>query len=138
MLSLLIWSAELKRYCEKQNRNMKELESEYDKKYVINEDGLDVLVAGEQVCIVSDAITVAGAKVGLMYREAPDYPEDSGWRFFAGDESAEYVEDERNLDIFELNVLANHDPAILKYLEHKKGSELKRVGDTAEFKLVEE
>lgn len=117
---------------------MKELEQEYDKKYTIKEDGLEMLVEGDKTCIVSDSISVGGAKVGLMYREHPDFEEDSGWRFFAGDESAAFIENERNLDIFELNVLANHDPAVVQYLELKKGSELERVGDSDEFTIVEE
>lgn len=30
-------------------------------------------------------------KVRFMYREEPDDTSDSGWRFFSGDESDEYV-----------------------------------------------
>ncbi len=43
---------------------------------------------GPAGCIASDRITVDGCRVGWCYRETPseNYP-DSGWRFFAGDES---------------------------------------------------
>lgn len=44
-------------------------------------------------CFASDRITVDGARVGYMYREAPDFPKDSGWRLLAGDESDEYMDD---------------------------------------------
>ena len=38
-------------------------------------------------CLATDRITVDGAPVGYMYRDQPTRPEDSGWRFFAGDEN---------------------------------------------------
>lgn len=43
-------------------------------------------------CIVSDKITKEGYKVGYMYREQPDEGRpDSGWRFMAGNEDDEYM-----------------------------------------------
>ena len=116
---------------------MKELDEDYEKKYTIQETALKELVKGDKTCIVSDSITVGGAKVGHMYREEPYFEEDSGWRFFAGDESPDYVDNEKNLDIFELNVIANHDTAIVKYLEKKQGAELERIADSDDFKPVE-
>jgi hypothetical protein len=50
-----------------------------------------------------------------MYREAPDNPDDSGWRFFAGDESQEYLDNSRNLEIENVNTIANYDPEITHY-----------------------
>ena len=32
-------------------------------------------------------------KVRFMYRETPDNSQDSGWRFFCGEEDDEYVHD---------------------------------------------
>ena len=52
-------------------------------------------------CMVSDKITKEGFKVGYMYREQPsnDKP-DSGWRFFAGNEDDEYINNPDNVHIF--------------------------------------
>jgi hypothetical protein len=50
------------------------------------------LARGHGACMASDRITVDGAKVGFCYREASDFVADSGWRFFAGDESQAYTD----------------------------------------------
>ena len=45
-------------------------------------------------CVVSDKITKEGFKVGYMYREKPEEGRpDSGWRFLAGNEDEEYMND---------------------------------------------
>ena len=64
-----------------------------------------------------------------MYREVPDFREDSGWRFNAGDESDEYMDDPKNHAIYEVNTIANYDPAIIPHLDAPIGSEFERVGD---------
>ena len=48
---------------------------------------------GADGCIATNRITVEGRKVGYCYREEPDGGWDSGWRFTAGDESDEYMDD---------------------------------------------
>jgi hypothetical protein len=68
-------------------------------------------------CLATDRITVDGAPVGYMYREAPDTDGDSGWRFFAGDESDEYADDPGNLALYEVNTIANYDPRIIPFLD---------------------
>lgn len=42
-------------------------------------------------CIATHAVREDGAAVGFMYRETAQFAEDSGWRFFSGDESDEYT-----------------------------------------------
>ncbi len=84
-------------------------------------------------CLVSDKITVDGLKVGFMYREKPEEKDDSGWRFLSGTETEEYMDDESNTMIFEVNVVANYDPSIIPYLKSKVGTELERVEGTDEF-----
>nr|UOP05561.1 DUF2185 domain-containing protein [Conchiformibius kuhniae] len=37
-----------------------------------------------------------GAPVGFLYREAPAFEHDSGWRFFRGDESDEFCDNPDN------------------------------------------
>ena len=67
-------------------------------------------------CLATDRITVDGAPVGYCYREAPCGDWDSGWRFTAGDESDEYMQNPKHSDIYTLNCLANYDSAILPVL----------------------
>ena len=65
-------------------------------------------------CLASDKITVNGQKVGYAYREKPDsnFLNDSGWRFLAGDENEEYLNNPNNFDVFEINTICNYDQVI--------------------------
>ena len=67
-------------------------------------------------CIATNSITVEGCKVGYCYREKPDGDWDSGWRFTAGDESEEYMDDPNNAGIYKLNTICNDDPDIIALL----------------------
>jgi len=87
-------------------------------------------------CFATDKITVDGMNVGYMYREEPDEPMDSGWRFFSGTENQEYVDDPNNTMIYAVNTIANYDKAIIPYLNLPFGSELERVEGTDKFELI--
>jgi hypothetical protein len=52
-----------------------------------------------------------------MYREEPDGDWDTGWRFFSGYESDDYVNDPDNLEIYQVNTIANYDPDIIPFLD---------------------
>ena len=67
-------------------------------------------------CIATNRITVEGCRVGYCYREKPDGDWDSGWRFTAGDESDEYMDDPNNAGIYGLNSICNDDPDIIPLL----------------------
>lgn len=84
-------------------------------------------------CIASDQITVDGLQVGFMYREEPQDENDTGWRFIAGNEDQDYLDDPLNSMIFEVNVIANYDPAIIPYLNLPIGFELERLTDSDKF-----
>ena len=71
---------------------------------------------GADGCIATNRITVEGRKVGYCYREEPDGGWDSGWRFTAGDESEEYMDDPNNAGIYKLNTICNDDPDIIPLL----------------------
>ena len=71
---------------------------------------------GADGCIATNRITVEGRKVGYCYREKPDGNWDSGWRFTAGDESDEYMDDPNNAGIYKLNTICNDDPDIIPLL----------------------
>lgn len=87
------------------------------------------LAFGYGACFATDHITVDGKKVGYMYREEPDGAVDSGWRFFSGEETQEYVDDPGNTMIYDINTIANYDPAITPYLDSPIGSAFGRKGD---------
>jgi hypothetical protein len=101
------------------------------KRFFIPGDRIKPIANGLGSCIASDRIMVDGARVGYMYREAPDDEIDSGWRFFAGDETQDYANRPENFEIYDVNTVANYDPEIVPLLgvpapcafERKKGSE---------------
>lgn len=80
-------------------------------------------------CFATDRILVDGCKVGYMYIEEPDGDWDSGWRFFAGDESDAYMDNPENSGIYELNTIANYDPDIIPFLYADYGSAFYRDAD---------
>ena len=88
---------------------------------------------GPAQCFITDAVTVDGKRVGWCYREKPeeDFPEDSGWRFFSGDETDDYINDPKNTSLAELNSACNFDPAIIPLLTAPYGSAFARGEDGA-------
>jgi hypothetical protein len=71
-----------------------------------------------------------------MYRDLPDNDVDSGWRFFSGEETQQYVDDPANSGIYNVNTIANYDPAIIPHLEAPVFSAFERSQDTNEFVAV--
>ena len=86
--------------------------------HVKAEDMKELLPDWEEAsgCIATNRITVEGCKVGYCYREKADGDWDSGWRFTAGDESDEYMDDPNNAGIYGLNTICNDDPDIIPLL----------------------
>jgi hypothetical protein len=99
------------------------------KRYFLSADAIRPIATGLGGAFATDRITVEGARVGYMYREHPDNGIDSGWRFMAGDEGDRYMDDPANIGIFDVNTIANYDPAIIPYLKAPIGSAFRRVGD---------
>lgn len=89
-------------------------------------DQIKPLVQGLGGCFATDVIPVQGYKVGYMYREEPDFDADSGWRFFAGVESQDYLDDPANTAIYDVNTIANYDPEIVPFLRAPIGSAFER------------
>ncbi len=89
---------------------------------------------GRGSCIATDLITVEGRRVGFMYREDPDHKVDSGWRFFAGTESQEYLDDPDNMTIYDVNTIANYDPDIVSLLDSPCGAAFERDPDSGAFR----
>ncbi len=87
-------------------------------------------------CMATDKITVDGLKVIYMYRETPDNDIDSGWRFLSGTEDQEYLDNAGNTMIYDVNTIANYDPAIIPYLNLPYPVELERAGFGDHFDIV--
>ena len=88
-----------------------------EKKFHLSPEEIKPLIEEAGSCIASDRITVDGAPVGYMYREAPTNDMDSGWRFFAGDEDDAYADDPDNFGIFSVNTIVNYDASITPFLD---------------------
>lgn len=87
-------------------------------------------------CFATDKITVEGSKVGFMYKQKPDNTTDSGWRFFAGDESDGYANDPQNISIYDVNTIANYDQSIIPFLDAPINSVFERDPQTNGWKQV--
>lgn len=109
-----------------------------NKKYLLDRAKVKKLIEPMGACIATDKVTVEGAPIGFMYREDPHSELDSGWRFFSGTENQDYLDDLDNSEIFDLNVLANYDAAIIQYLELPVGTSLERIEGEDKFSLLEE
>ena len=104
----------------------------HHKKYAKSAATFEPLAVGYGGCIATDRITVEGRRVGYCYRERPEGI-DSGWRFYAGDESEAYLSRVRNLDMYDCNTIANYDPDIVPLLDAPVGSAFVRDPATGAF-----
>ena len=95
------------------------------------------VAVGYGACLATDRITVDGEIVGYCYREAPDNEVDCGWRFMAGDETQEYVDNPDNWAFYDVNTIANYDASITAILEAPIGSAFER-GGSGELVAVSE
>lgn len=76
-------------------------------------------------------------KVGFMYKEKSDNINDSGWRFFSGDESQNYVDNADNIIICSLNDVINSlDSSVEQYLNSEIGTAYERNKDSGLFLQV--
>ena len=85
-------------------------------------------------CFVSARIVDNGYKVGYMYRETPDDTFDSGWRFLAGNETNEYINNANYIYLIEIEAINKYDNDVLRYLNSEIGSSYIRI-NTKTFEL---
>lgn len=103
------------------------------KRYLLSKEDIRPILngwEGPEGCLATDRITVEGRKIGYMYREKPaeEYP-DSGWRFLAGDESGDYLDDPDHTAVYALNTICNYDPEIIPLLKAPYGVAYSRGAD---------
>ena len=104
-----------------------------EKSFKIPGDQIKQLILNMGACFATDRITVDGMKVGYMYREDPDKDVDSGWLFFSGDESQDYVDNPKNTSVYAVNTICNYDPAIIPFLSAPIGASFGRIPGTDDF-----
>ena len=73
-------------------------------------------------CIATKAVSEEGAPVGFMYREAPVFENDSGWRFFSGDETDEYCDNPDNFTVYSISDITQSNPAVNEFINQPEGS----------------
>lgn len=103
------------------------------KPFRLRADQIRPIATGYGGCIATDMITCGGRKVGFMYREATERDLDSGWRFMAGCESDEYMNDAGNHAVYDVNTIANYDSDIIAFLDAPVGSAFERKNGVGPF-----
>ena len=61
---------------------------------------------------------------------------DSGWRFFSGTESQEEIDNPENVEIYDVNTIANYDISIIPYLHAESETAFERIECKNEFRIV--
>lgn len=69
--------------------------------------------------------------VMYMYREKPENIQDSGWRFFCGDEDEEYVSNPDNIAIVDVETVIGIDRSVKPYLSYPYGFSVSRTGESS-------
>jgi hypothetical protein len=108
------------------------------KNFFIKTEDLVPLVQNNGGCLATDHIIVEGKDIGYMYRELTEREGDTGWRFFSGEEDEDYMANNDNSGVYSVNTLANHEPAILEYLNTPAPCAFEREQGTRKFTRVEE
>lgn len=88
------------------------------------------VIESKEAGLVSDRISIDGGNINYMVRIQPvEGTTDSGWQFFHGDESKEYLENVSNTQLFQLNVICNMDSSIIPLLDSPVGTAYRRTKD---------
>ena len=72
-------------------------------------------------------------KVRYMYHEETSNPQDSGWRFFCGEENDDYANNPDNIAIYDINTILDIDKSVLPYLNYPAGIAFEREDADAAF-----
>lgn len=107
------------------------------KKYFKQLKEVKKLIEDKNGCLVTDRISIDGCAIGYMVREEPSEGNpDSGWQFYSGDESPEYLKEIDHVSVFALNTICNYDEAIIPLLDAPVGTAYARK-ENGTFEKVE-
>lgn len=84
-------------------------------------------------CYVSNTVFLHGQPIGYMYREYPESPGDSGWRFVSGDEPEEYFDEPGNVTVCRVDEINTRHPSILLHLDAPSPAAFARDVETGSF-----
>lgn len=88
--------------------------------------------------VMASRLLIEGKKnVGFMYREK-GIGQDSGWRFFAGEEDQDYVDNPDNIGIYDVQTVIDIDKSVVPYLESAEGCAYERVEGTNRFRMLDD
>jgi hypothetical protein len=104
--------------------------------FKIKAEDIKPLVEGFGGCFATDMITVDGKRVNFMYREKPHNEIDSGWKFFSGFESEDYINDLNHTRVWDVNTIANYDPDIIPFLKSPTLTAFERNEKTGKFEQI--
>jgi hypothetical protein len=107
-------------------------------KFKLSPDEIKPLTKDTGYCLATNMITVEGKKINFMYKEIlpNSKPNNSGWNFFSGDENQDYTKDSQNIQLFDVNTIANYDPDIIPFLESSDRTAFERNPKTGKFEQV--
>ena len=77
--------------------------------------------------IISKKVCEGGWKIGYGMRDEPTREGDSGWYFCVGDESDEYINDARNLELWTIGSVLMCDQAPNEFITVPYGTAIVRV-----------
>ena len=92
----------------------------------------------EQYALVSKLCFEKNETIRFIYREKPDNNEDSGWRIFTGNESEEYSNDYRNIQIMKIVDLLAQDNTLFEPIKKGKYVAFERYAKDSQWKIVED
>jgi len=82
--------------------------------------------------LASKMLVENNRKVRFMYREEST-AQDSGWRFFCGDEDQAYADKPENIAIYDIQAILKLDKDVRPYLCAAPGSAFERLADSDAF-----
>lgn len=86
--------------------------------------------------IASHEITKLGKPICYFYREEPIDENDSGWRFFSGDETQEYADNADNFSMYNATSIIEVEPKITEFLGLSSPVEIERDLITGNLEVI--
>ena len=84
-------------------------------------------IQGAGIAVVSRRILEGSATIKWMMRAVPVEIEDSGWRVLSDRDTAEYLDDPKNMTVVDFNELCNLEPACIGIYDLPIGSDIQLV-----------